>query len=68
MMDQNKIKELVKKYTEDMRRARRRLHEYPEISNEEERTAAYMAPEVARGDVYDSRVDLLITEQESLSL
>ena len=42
-MDQNKIKELVKKYTEDMCRARRRLHEYPEISNEEERTAAYMA-------------------------
>ena len=43
MINQNRIKELVKKYTEDMRCARRRLHEYPEISNEEERTAAYMA-------------------------
>lgn len=43
MINQNKIKELVKKYTEDMRCARRKLHAYPEISNEEERTAAYMA-------------------------
>ena len=43
MIDQNKIKELVKQCTEDMRCARRKLHAYPEISNEEEGTAAYMA-------------------------
>ena len=43
MINQNRIKELVKQCTEDMRCARRKLHAYPEISNEEERTAAYMA-------------------------
>lgn len=43
MIDQNIIKALVKKYTGNICHARRTIHEYPEISNEEKKTAAYMA-------------------------
>ena len=42
-MLQKEIKTLVATYTDDIIAMRRAIHEYPEISNEEERTAAYMA-------------------------
>lgn len=43
MIEQSVIKQLVQTYTGDICRARRIIHEYPEISNEEEKTSAYMA-------------------------
>lgn len=42
-MNEQTIKEAVQQYMNDMIQIRRHIHEYPEISNEEVNTAAFMA-------------------------